>query len=31
MAEGMEGPRLGEGLLEEKILEPYYDGEWMEW
>ena len=25
--EEMEGPMLGEGLPEEKLQEPYYDGE----
>ena len=24
----VEGPMLGEGLPEEKLQEPYYDGEW---
>ena len=27
MVEEMEGPMLGEGLPEEKLQEPYYDGE----
>ena len=27
MVKEMEGPMLGEGLPEEKLQEPYYDGE----
>jgi hypothetical protein len=31
MVEEVEGPMLGEGLPEEKLPEPYYNGERMEW
>ena len=31
MVEEMEVPMLGKGLPEEKLQEPYYDGEWIEW
>ena len=31
MVEEVEGPMLGEGLPEEKLQEPYYNSEWIEW
>ena len=31
MVEGEEELELGDGLPEEKLQEPCYDGEWLKW
>ena len=31
MVKEVKGSMLGEGLPEEKLQKPYYNGEWMKW